>query len=128
MKVIKTIRKALDAKMESKERGEGTIVCTDKEFDKVLDQFKGALVSPGTAAQLLGVSRSYVNQLEREGKIRAYRIERDNVNWDGLPLRWKPLISVKDVYIYIPEEDIEKIRSEMIQKAKNKIKQLKAKK
>jgi hypothetical protein len=43
-------------------------------------------------------------------------------------LRWKPFISVKDMYIFIPDVDIEKVREEMIRKTEEKINKLKGKK
>ena len=126
--MLKKIITKMNVRKEKKQWGKGTIVLNSmEEFDKIFDQFKGRMLSPGGAAGSLGVSRAYIHQLEREGKIRAYRIWHEDIGWDGLPLRWKPFIAAKDVYIYIPEEDIEKVRKEMIKKAEEKIKKLKRK-
>jgi len=126
--MLKKIITKMNVRQEKKQWGKGTIVLNSmKEFDKIFDQFKGQMLSPGGAAGKLGVSRAYIHQLEKEGKIRAYRIWHEDIGWDDLPLRWKPFIATKDVYIYIPEEDIEKVRKEMIKKAEEKIKKLKRK-
>jgi hypothetical protein len=100
--MIKKIIKKMDEKREKKNWGKGTIICKSmEEFDKYYDEFKGQMVSPGSAASRLGVSRAYINQLEKEGRIRAYRIWQEDITWDDLPLKWKPFFSVKDVYIFI---------------------------
>lgn len=126
--MIKKIIRKMNEKQERKNWGKGTIVCNSmQEFDKYFDEFKAQMSSPGAAASRLGVSRAYINQLEKEGRIRAYRIWNEDIHWDNLPLRWKPFIAVKDVYIYIPDEDIERIRAELIKKAENKLKKLKGK-
>ncbi len=124
------LKKTLTKIAESKERknwGKGTIVCTQEEFEKVFDEFKGQMVSPGGAAGALGVSRAYIHQLEKEGKIRAYRIAHDDIDWDRLPLWLKMMVAPRDVYIYIPDEDIERIKKGMIEKAETKLKKLKGK-
>ena len=126
--MLKKIIKKTDEIQEKKQWGKGTIVLNSmEEFDEIFDKFKGQMSSPGGAAGMLGVSRSYIHQLEKEGKIRVYRIWTEDVSWDELPLKWRLFTKVKDVYIYIPDEDIEKIRKEMIKKAEAKIKKLKGK-
>lgn len=123
--MLKQIIRKMDEREEKKKWGKGTIVLESmKAFDKIFDDFKGQMVSPGGAAGMLGVSRAYIHQLEKDGKIRAYRIWQEDVDWDSLPLKWRLFLKVKDVYIYIPMEDIEKVRKEMIKKAKDKIKKL----
>ena len=92
---------------------------------KVLEEFNYKMVSPGGAAGKLHVSRSYVHQLEREGKIRVYRVWDEDLDWDDLPLWVKIITPRKGMYIMIPEEDIEKIKKERIEKAKETIKKLK---
>lgn len=123
--MLKKILTKAGEKQEKKQRGKGTIVLNSMaEFDKIFDEFKAQMVSPGGAAGKLGVSRAYIHQLEREGKIRAYRIWHDDIQWDSMPLWMKMIVTPKDVYIFIPIEDIEKVRKEMIVKAKDKIKKL----
>lgn len=123
--MLKKIIRKMDEIEEKKKWGKGTIVLESmKDFDVIFDKFKGKMVSPGGAAGRLGVSRAYIHQLEKEGKIRAYRIWQEDVDWDSIPLKWRLFLKVKDVYIYIPDEDIEKVRKEMIKKAKDKIKKL----
>ena len=111
--------------------GKGTIrVDSVKKLSKILDEYKvkGGCVSPGGAAARLGVSRQYIAHLEKTGKIRAFRIPYKNIRWDDLPL-WQRMITVqRSEYIYIPSEDIEKLRKEMLEKAEEKVKKLKDKK
>ena len=76
---------------------------------------------------MLGVSRAYIHNLEKDGKIRAYRLFKDDIHWDNYPLWMKLSVAPKDEFIYIPVEDIEKIRKEMIMRAEKKIKKLKGK-
>jgi hypothetical protein len=126
--MLKKVIRKLDEKEEKKEWGKGTIVLNSmEEFDKIFDKFRGQMISPGGAADMLGVSRAYIHQLEREGKIRAYRIWHDTVDWDELPLKWRLFTKVTGVYIYIPVEDLEKVKKEMIKKANDKLKRLKGK-
>jgi hypothetical protein len=123
--IVKIVSK-MNKKRETKNWGKGTIeVKSMDDFDKIFKKFDGKMVSPGGAAATLKVSRAYIHQLEKEGKIRAYRIWHDDIHWDDLPLWAKLMVAKKDVYIYIPDEDIKKIRKEMIQKAEARIKKLK---
>ena len=127
--MLKKIIKKIDETQEKKQWGKGTIVLNSmEEFDEIFDKFKGQMISPGGAAGKLGVSRAYIHQLEREGKIRVYRIWDEDIDWDQLPLKWRLFTRVKDVYIYIPIEDLDKVKKEMIKKAEEKIKRLKGKK
>jgi hypothetical protein len=128
--MLKKIKTRQDEKREKKNWGKGTVVFDKmKDFDKIFDEFsdKGGMVSPGKAAAMLSVSRDYVHQLEKEGKIRAYRIWHDDLDWDRLPLWAKIMVAKKDVYIYIPVADIEIIKKEMIKKTEAKLKKLKGK-
>jgi hypothetical protein len=126
--MLKKIIKHVNESEEKKQWGMGTIVLKSMEdFDKIFDEFKEGMVSPGGAAGMLGVSRAYIHQLEKEGKIRAYRIWNEDVDWDKLPLKWRLFVKVKDVYIYIPVEDLQKVKKEMIKKAKDKLKRLERK-
>lgn len=126
--MIKKILSAVEEKQRKKEYGKGTIICkSDKELDEAFDKFNSQLSSPGGAAEKLGVSRAYIHMLEKSGKIRAYRLVKEDVNWDKYPLWMKLSTSPTDEFIYIPDEDIEKVRKEMIAKAENKLKRLKGK-
>lgn len=106
--------------------GPRTVVCKNqKEFDKVLEEFNYQMVSPGGAADKLHVSRSYIHQLEREGKLRVYRVWDEDLAWDDLPLWVKVITPRRDMYIMIPTEDIEKLRKEKLKKAEETIRKLK---
>lgn len=126
--MLKKIVTKINGRQEKKNWGKGTIVLDSMEkFEEIFDKFKGQMVSPGGAAGALGVSRAYIHQLEKEGKIRAYRIWHEDIEWDSLPVWMKLMVAKKDVYIYIPDEDIKRIKKEMIKKAEAKIKKLKGK-
>jgi len=103
-----------------------TVICKNHEdFVKVLEEFDYQMVSPGGAADKLHVSRSYIHQLEREGKIRVYRVWDEDLAWDDLPLWVKVITPRRGMYIMIPIEDIEKLKKQRIQKAQETIKKLK---
>jgi hypothetical protein len=124
-------KRLADKRREKREKelwGKGTVICKSwDEFESVTEQFNSHMVSPGTAAARLGVSRSYVNQLEKEGKLRAYRIIVDDKMWKHIPFWLKVFAPRKAVYILIPDEDIQRVKSEMIGRAKEKIKKLEGK-
>ncbi len=114
---------------EKKNWGKGTILCKSwDEYEGYADAFEGDAVSPGSAAGQLGVSRVYINQLEKEGKIRAYRIIVDDKMRKHTPFWLRVFMPTKQVFIMIPSEDIRKIKEAMIKKAEAKIKKLKGKK
>ncbi|SPQ01351.1 hypothetical protein NBG4_500025 [Candidatus Sulfobium mesophilum] len=114
---------------EKKNWGQGTIVCHSwEEFEELAEKSEGGGVSPGGAADFLGVSRSYVHQLEKEGKIRAFRIVVDDEMREHMPFWLKVFTPAKAVYIIIPQKDLEKVKKEMIKRAEEKIKRLKGKK
>lgn len=125
---IKKLMSDIAEKRQVQEHGKGTITCkTDAELEKVFEKFEAQLVSPGAAAEMLRVSRAYIHNLEKDGKIRAYRLSKDDIHWDNYSLWMKLAVAPKDEFIYIPVEDIEKIRKEMIIKAEKKLKRLKGK-
>jgi hypothetical protein len=115
-------------KDEEKNWGKGTIVCKSwDEFDRHAQEHDGRVLSPGGAAARLDVSRSYINQLEKEGKIRAYRIIVDSNVRESLPFWMRIFAPTKNVFIVIPSEDIERIKQEMISRAEKRLKELKRK-
>jgi len=114
---------------EEKQWGKGTVICHSwDEFERLSEETPGGFVSPGGAAGKLGVSRVYINQLEKEGKIRAYRIIVDANMRKSEPFWVRVFMPTKDVFIMIPSVDLDKIKDEMINKAEAKIKKLKGKK
>ncbi|TAN42884.1 MAG: hypothetical protein EPN25_02070 [Nitrospirae bacterium] len=114
---------------EKQQWGKGTVICHSwAEFEKLSEETPEGFVSPGGAADALGVSRVYINQLEKEGKIRAYRIIVDDKLKGSEPFWVRVFMPTKNVFIMIPSEDIAKIKEEMINKAEAKIKKLRGKK
>lgn len=113
-------------KEEAKNYGENTIFCKNMDhFKKIINEFNGQMVSPGGAAGMLHVSRAYIHQIEKEGRIRVYRVWDEDLEWKELPLWVRVLTPKRSQYIMIPIEDIEKIKKERIEKAKETIKKLK---
>ncbi len=77
------------------------------------DYYKGQVVSPGGAAGMLRVSRAMIHQLEKDGKIRAYRVIFTEDDWEGIPLHLRLLSSRKEQYIWIPVDDLVKYAVEV---------------
>jgi len=98
----------LDGRRVREEVQRGTIwLKSYEEYTHLSEAFKGKIVKPIHAAKMLGVSRAMIFQLEKEGKIRAYRLAFTDEVWKGIPIHLKPLISRDDIYIWVPIEDIE---------------------
>ena len=103
----------LEERRIKKEGGKGTIWISLEEFEKVADYFEAQLVSPGGAAGMLGVSRAMIHQLEKDGKIRAYRIIVDQKGWQHQPFYIQLLASKKGQQIWIPVDDLVKYAQEV---------------
>jgi predicted HTH domain antitoxin len=89
--------------------GKGTIWLKNfEELQKVADWYEGGMLSPGGAAGYLGVSRAMIHQLERDGKIRAYRYIAEDKDWNKLPFYLRLLVDRKSQVIYIPVADLDK--------------------
>lgn len=102
--------------------GRGTIWLKNfKELEKVVDWYKGGMVSPGGAASHLGVSRAMIHQLERDGKIRAYRFIAEDEDWGKLPFLIKLLFQRKSLVIYIPVADLNKYAEEVHKRGRAKV-------
>lgn len=98
----------------------GTLrVKTMEELNEALKQLDWQVLSPGGAASMLGVSRAYIHQLEKNKRIRAYRLK-TNFDKKGLSNIIQLLISSSKGadYIYIPIVDLEEYRKESKPKAK----------
>lgn len=101
--------------------GKGTIYLKNlEEFEKVSAYLEGQLLSPGGAAARLGVSRAMIHQLERDGKIRAYRFIVTDEDWETYPFHLKLLLNRKAMTIWIPIEDIDKYAANVSRKKKPK--------
>lgn len=91
----------------------GTIHLTFEEFDKVFDYFEGQMVSPGGASGMLRVSRAMIHQLEKDGRIRAYRISVNDKTLKYIPRYLRLFIQQKDQYIWVPVDDLVKYAQEV---------------
>jgi hypothetical protein len=106
----------LDNRRVNKENrsGQGTIWLKNfEELEKIAEWYKGGMLSPGGAASHLGVSRAMIHQLERDGKIRAYRYIAEDKDWETLPFYLKLLIERKSQSIYIPIVDLDKYAEDL---------------
>ena len=96
--------------------GKGTIWLNSLiEFEEVMKEFEGELLSPSAAAAEIGISRARIHQMEMEGKIRAYRFKSEFFESDqfSTELRKAPFWlvamfngSLKSRSIYIPKIDL----------------------
>jgi DNA-binding XRE family transcriptional regulator len=103
----------LEDRREKAQVNRGTIMLRNyEEFLRLHEYYKGNLVKPIHAAKMLGVSRAMIFQLEKEGKVRGYRLTFTDEIWKTIPAHLKLLISRSDVYIWIPVEDIENYAKE----------------
>ncbi len=106
-KALKKFIDSLETRRAKKEGGTGTIwLKSMQEFRDVCDYFESAVVSPGGAADMLGVSRAMVNHLEKQGKIRVFRFIAPDDELDDEPYWVRVLFGVKGQYAWIPIEDI----------------------
>ena len=123
MKIKKTddsFLNGLDKRRETKQIQSGTIwLKSYEEYKQLAETFEGKIVKPIHASKMLGVSRAMVLQLEKQGKIRAFRLEFTDEVWNGIPLHLKPLITRSDIYIWIPIEDIEAYAKDKGRELKN---------
>ena len=96
--------------------GKGTIWLNSlTEFEEVMKEFEGELLSPSAAATEIGISRARIHQMQMEGKLRAYRFKPEFFESDqfSTELRKAPFWlvamfngSLKSRSIYIPKIDL----------------------
>lgn len=67
----------------------------DEKLARLFERYEGQVVSPGGAAQLLGLSRKTVYTLCKNGELTAYRSDEE----DRTGPRWV-YIPLADVYAY----------------------------
>jgi hypothetical protein len=95
---------------EMKNYGKGTILCNSwEEFDEAVRDISCGLVSPGGS----GVPRSYIQKLEKEGMIRVFRVWADDKCWGSYPSILRFLYPSKEVYVYIPMDDINRVKDNL---------------
>ncbi len=102
--------------------GKGTIWLKNfEELEKVADWYEGGMLSPGGAASHLGVSRAMIHQLERDGKIRAYRYMAEDKAWEKFPFLTKLLFPRKMQVIYIPIADLNKYAEDVHKRGRARV-------
>ena len=105
---LKEFVDSLDSRKTKKETEQGTIWLNSyQEFEKISKYFDNKLVKPFHAAKLLGVTRTQINRLEREGALRTFRMAFTKEVWKTVPVHLKLVITRSDTYIWIPFQDIE---------------------
>jgi hypothetical protein len=98
-------------KTEMENYGKGTIVCNSwEEFNEAVKDIDCGLVSPGGT----GLPRSYVQQLEKEGLIRVFRVWVDNEEFEYYPSIIRFFYPTRDVCVLIPVDDIKRIKKEVL--------------
>jgi hypothetical protein len=108
-KDLKEFVSGLDSRKEKKEIEQGTIwLKSFDEYEKISEFFDHRLVKPFHAAKMLGVTKTQINRLEKEGTLRTYRMAFTDDVWKTVPGSLKLLITRSDVYIWIPLQDVEK--------------------
>lgn len=98
----------------------GTIrIHSYNELNNIVNMFKDkGLVSPGDAAAILHVKPSYIHQLEKDKRIRVYRLKATELDKKELPLAVRLLVITprQEDYIFIPVVDLEEYKKEIEQK------------
>jgi hypothetical protein len=94
-------------KAERKNYGRGTIICKSfEEFDEAILGIDCALVSPGGT----GLPYSYLEQLEKDGLIRVFRVWGDDNVFDHVPPMLRFFYPSKAVFVFIPEDDVKRFK------------------
>lgn len=89
----------------------------DPELHALFERFDGRLVSPGGAANLLGLSRKTIHTLGERGELRIFR-SKDSppggrlVTWDG------------PAWAYIPLEDVARYGKKVGRRLPNSVEDL----
>lgn len=94
-------------KSEAENYGKQTVVCNSwEDFDNATKNIDCGLVSPGGC----GISRLEVKRLEKEGKIRVFRVwVNDNfLKYEPIFLRF--FYPSREQFVYIPWDDVEGLR------------------
>lgn len=80
---------------------------SDEAMADLFAEFDGRLISPGGAAQMMGVSRQYVHKVIEQGRLRCFRSEEEHKRFgfivSGPSARWA----------YIPLEDVYRLADEL---------------
>jgi predicted site-specific integrase-resolvase len=100
---------------------------TWEELMDIVEKHKGYLYAPSDVAFELGVSRSYIYELEKRGKIRAYRMINDFLDVGEVPVWVRGIIKRNRDIVLIPRKEIDRIKKEMIGRAERTLKRFRGK-
>jgi hypothetical protein len=97
------------------------------ELMEIVEKHKGYLYSPSDVAFELGVSRSYIYELEKRGKIRTYRVIDDFLDSGEVPIWVRGIIKKNTDIVLIPRSEVDRIKKDMIGRAERTLKRLRGK-
>jgi len=97
------------------------------ELMEIVEKHKGYLYSPSDVAFELGVSRSYIYELEKRGKIRTYRVIDDFLDSGEVPIWVRGIIKKNTDIVLIPRGEVDRIKKDMIERAEKTLKRLRGK-
>ncbi|MFA6411286.1 MAG: hypothetical protein WCW53_01230 [Syntrophales bacterium] len=107
-KDLKDFVDGLDSQKEKVQIESGTIwLKSYQDFEKVSEFYANKLVKPFHAAKMLGVTKTQILRLEREGRLKTFRMEFTDDVWKTVPLSMKMLVTKSDIYVWIPLSEIE---------------------
>jgi predicted site-specific integrase-resolvase len=114
--------------VKKKSKQESVYYCgTWEELMDIVEKHKGYLYAPSDVAFELGVSRSYIYELEKRGKIRAYRVINDFLDVGEVPVWVRGIIKRNRDIVLIPRKEIDRIKKEMIGRAERTLKRFRGK-
>lgn len=134
MKKRRTYREILEGcssykKSKEEEKGPMTYECKSwEEFQRVIEEYDGKLITPSWAADELFVTKSYIFELERKGKIKTVRLASNVIYDDKTPWWFRSVLSQLKNLVLIPRGEVERVKDMLIEKWDNKVKRLKGKK
>lgn len=107
-KNLKEYIDGLDSQKEKIEIESGTIwLKSYQDFEKVSEFYDNKLVKPFHAAKMLGVTKTQILRLEREGRLKTFRMDFTDDVWKTVPISMKLLVTRTDTYVWIPLQEIE---------------------
>ena len=81
---------------------------TDEARARLFAEFEWQMVSPGGAANLLGVSRQRVHQFIRDGRLRCFRSEDERTKLGPITLHYGG-----PRWAYIPMDDVDRLAASL---------------
>ena len=133
MKKRRTYKEMLEGcssykKKKEDETGPMTHECNSwEEFQKVIEEYDGKLITPSWAADELFVTKSYIFELEKKGKIKTVRVSRGLIEDGKTPWWFRSVLGQLKNLVLIPRDEVERVKDMLIEKWDNKVKKLRGK-